>query len=319
MIRRIGTNPLKVLGVFRKTAEGGRIVPIDKGADREWLVPAGETHGAKDGELVEAEQDRSEEPPRPAEGAHRHAAGRPVRTESRVADRDPPARHPRRLPRRRDRRGRPAGARGPRRPRRPARPAACHDRPVRRARPRRRLLGACRRRAVERRRPRGLGRHRRCRPLRPPAARRSTARRSNRGNSTYFPDRVVPMLPDRLSGDLCSLHEGVPRACVAVRMRIDAGGHHDRSPLRARPHALRRHRCTTRRCRTPATAPRTRRCAPLMDEVIAPLYAAYEALARARAAAAAARPRPAGTADRAVRGRAASPRSPFANGSTRTA
>ncbi len=55
MIRRIGTNPLKVLGVFRKTAEGGRLVPIDKGADREWLVPAGETHGAKDGELVEAE------------------------------------------------------------------------------------------------------------------------------------------------------------------------------------------------------------------------------------------------------------------------
>jgi ribonuclease R len=45
-----------------------------------------------------------------------------------------------------------------------------------------------------------------------------------RGNSTYFPDRVVPMLPDRLSGDLCSLHEGVPRACIAVRMVIDAEG-----------------------------------------------------------------------------------------------
>jgi ribonuclease R len=39
-----------------------------------------------------------------------------------------------------------------------------------------------------------------------------------RGNSTYFPDRVVPMLPDSLSGDLCSLHENVPRACLAVRM-----------------------------------------------------------------------------------------------------
>ena len=45
-----------------------------------------------------------------------------------------------------------------------------------------------------------------------------------RGNSTYFPDRVVPMLPDRLSGDLCSLHEGVPRACIAVRMVLDADG-----------------------------------------------------------------------------------------------
>ncbi len=45
-----------------------------------------------------------------------------------------------------------------------------------------------------------------------------------RGNSTYFPDRVVPMLPDRLSGDVCSLHEGVPRACIAVRMKLDAHG-----------------------------------------------------------------------------------------------
>ncbi len=45
-----------------------------------------------------------------------------------------------------------------------------------------------------------------------------------RGNSTYFPDRVVPMLPDVLSGDLCSLHEGVDRACIAVRMVLDATG-----------------------------------------------------------------------------------------------
>ena len=45
-----------------------------------------------------------------------------------------------------------------------------------------------------------------------------------RGNSTYFPDRVVPMLPDRLSGDLCSLHEGENRACIVVKIQIDSAG-----------------------------------------------------------------------------------------------
>ncbi|MGH6828787.1 MAG: ribonuclease R [Rhizomicrobium sp.] len=46
-----------------------------------------------------------------------------------------------------------------------------------------------------------------------------------RGNSTYFPDRVVPMLPDDLSADLCSLKEGVDRPCLAVHMTFDANGH----------------------------------------------------------------------------------------------
>ncbi len=45
-----------------------------------------------------------------------------------------------------------------------------------------------------------------------------------RGNSVYFPDRVVPMLPEQLSADLCSLKEGVDRPCVAVRMVFDAKG-----------------------------------------------------------------------------------------------
>ncbi|HKK86372.1 MAG TPA: ribonuclease R, partial [Roseovarius sp.] len=56
LIRRIGANPRKVLGIFRKRSEGGRIVPIDKGDGKEWQVPDDATGGAKDGELVEAEQ-----------------------------------------------------------------------------------------------------------------------------------------------------------------------------------------------------------------------------------------------------------------------
>ena len=43
VIRQIGTNPQRIVGIFRKGSEGGRIVPIDKGADRQWVVPAEDT------------------------------------------------------------------------------------------------------------------------------------------------------------------------------------------------------------------------------------------------------------------------------------
>jgi ribonuclease R len=46
----------------------------------------------------------------------------------------------------------------------------------------------------------------------------------DKGNSTYFPDRVEPMLPERLSNGLCSLKEGENRACLAVRMVFDKDG-----------------------------------------------------------------------------------------------
>ena len=46
----------------------------------------------------------------------------------------------------------------------------------------------------------------------------------DKGNSTYFPDRVEPMLPHRLSSGLCSLVEGENRACLAVRMAFDKTG-----------------------------------------------------------------------------------------------
>ena len=54
-----------------------------------------------------------------------------------------------------------------------------------------------------------------------------------RGNSVYFPDRVVPMLPERISNDLCSLRPGEDRAALVVRIVIGADG-------RKRSHAFHR-------------------------------------------------------------------------------
>ena len=45
-----------------------------------------------------------------------------------------------------------------------------------------------------------------------------------RGNSTYFPDFTIPMLPSALCEDACSLNAGVDRQCMAVRMVIDRDG-----------------------------------------------------------------------------------------------
>ncbi|HET7448919.1 MAG TPA: ribonuclease R [Methyloceanibacter sp.] len=61
-----------------------------------------------------------------------------------------------------------------------------------------------------------------CSYIRPGNALDKEARK--RGNSVYFPDRVVPMLPERISNDLCSLKEDEPRACLAVRMVFDKDG-----------------------------------------------------------------------------------------------
>ncbi|WP_299327068.1 ribonuclease R [Parasphingopyxis sp.] len=58
--------------------------------------------------------------------------------------------------------------------------------------------------------------------VRPGSALDKEARR--RGNSVYFPDRVVPMLPEQLSADICSLKAGEDRAALACHMAIDKKG-----------------------------------------------------------------------------------------------
>ncbi len=60
-----------------------------------------------------------------------------------------------------------------------------------------------------------------------------------RGNSVYFPDRVVPMLPEALSNGWCSLRPQEDRGCLFVEMRIDADGRKTSAPVRPRPDAQR--------------------------------------------------------------------------------
>ncbi|MGE0747293.1 MAG: ribonuclease R [Rhodospirillales bacterium] len=102
-----------------------------------------------------------------------------------------------------------------------------------------------------------------------------------RGNSVYFPDRVVPMLPEALSNGLCSLKPDEDRGCLAVRMWVDADGN------------LRRHqfvrglmrsaaRLTYTQVQTAQDGSPDELTGPLREPVIAPLFAAYAVLRRAR-------------------------------------
>ncbi|MGE4373003.1 MAG: ribonuclease R [Xanthobacter sp.] len=102
-----------------------------------------------------------------------------------------------------------------------------------------------------------------------------------RGNSVYFPDRVVPMLPERISNDLCSLRPLEDRPAIAVRMVIGANG-------RKRSHSF--HRVLMRSAARLAYAQAQNAIegrtddttAPLLETVLKPLYAAYAAVKTAR-------------------------------------
>mgnify|MGYP000583388899 FL=1 len=282
LIRRIGTNPKRVLGIFRTRSEGGRIVPIDKSAASEWMVAEDATHGARDGELVEAEQagpkgrmglprarvvERLGDPSAPKAvsliAIHQH--GIPDSFPDAAIEEADKAK-PMDLRGRTDLRDMPLITIDPS-------DARDHD-------------DACYAHADDD--PKNPGGHvvwvaiaDVAAYVRPGTALDREARK--RGNSSYFPDRVVPMLPDRLSGDLCSLHEGVPRPCIAVRMQLDAEGNKighrfERALMRS---AASLHYAEVQEAMDGAPNDRT---GPLLEDVIKPLYAAYAALKTARAA-----------------------------------
>jgi ribonuclease R len=102
-----------------------------------------------------------------------------------------------------------------------------------------------------------------------------------RGNSVYFPDRVVPMLPERISNDLCSLVPGEARGALAVRMVIGADG-------RKRSHSFHRilMRSVAKLSYAQAQAAIDGRpddtTGPLLASVLRPLYAAYATVKLAR-------------------------------------
>ncbi|MEL6569915.1 MAG: ribonuclease R, partial [Pseudomonadota bacterium] len=102
-----------------------------------------------------------------------------------------------------------------------------------------------------------------------------------RGNSTYFPDRVVPMLPFELSADACSLKEGQPRRCLAVEMEFDKSGT-KRSHRFLRAMMKSAAGLSYSEAQTAIDGKPSDRAAPLLETVLRPLWGAYDAVKKAR-------------------------------------
>ncbi len=223
LIKKIGSGPRRMLGVYREGPEGGRVVSVDKRLDREWIIPKGAAGGAAPGELVEAEAtgegrrmglprgrvvERLGDPSAPKQvsliAIHQHdiPLDFPPEAEAEAAAAELPAPEGRT-----DLRDLPLLTIDPE-------DARDHDDAV------------C---AMPDDDPANPGGHvvwvaiaDVAAFVRPGSALDRAAR--ERGNSTYFPDRVAPMLPERLSADLCSLIEGADRPCLALRMVLGADG-----------------------------------------------------------------------------------------------
>jgi ribonuclease R len=103
----------------------------------------------------------------------------------------------------------------------------------------------------------------------------------DKGNSTYFPDRVEPMLPEVLSNGLCSLKQGENRACMAVRMIFDKDGKKTghkfmRGLMRSQA------KLSYEQAQSAIDGQHDDTTGPIMDAILYPLWNAYSTMLKGR-------------------------------------
>lgn len=279
IIKRLGAAPNKTLGVFRKLGRQGRVEPVDKKARHDFQIAEGDINGAIDGEIVviEPSRDRLMGLPR-ARIVERvgkasesrtisliaiHSHGIPDQFPQAVMDEAEKAKAAN-LDGRTDLRKVPLVTIDPP-------DARDHDDAVW---------------AAPDEDPQNKGGHLAIVAIadvshyvKPGSNIDKEALR--RGNSVYFPDRVVPMLPEKLSADLCSLKEGQDRAIIACHMKFGSDG-------RLKSHRFERAlmrsaaRLTYNEAQEALDGNPNAKTAPLLQGILKPLEACYRAMCKAR-------------------------------------
>lgn len=279
VIRKLGATPNRTVGIFRKLGKFGRVEPVDKKSRHDFHVAEGDTGGAADGEIVviEPTRDRTMGLPR-AKVLERvgrasesktisliaiHAHGIPDSFPQATIDEAERARPPQ-LEDRIDLRDVPLVTIDPP-------DARDHDDAVW---------------AQPDEDPQNKGGFKAIVAIadvsfyvRPGSQIDREALR--RGNSVYFPDRVVPMLPEKLSADLCSLKEAQDRAIIACRMKFGADG-------RLKSHRFERAlmrsaaRLTYNEVQEALDGRPNEKTKPLLEPILKPLEACYRAMCKAR-------------------------------------
>ncbi len=280
VIRRLQAAPQRALGIYREVDGYGRIKPIDKRAREDFIVAAGETLGARSGELVWAEVRRGARPLGPKMARVVECLGEAQGSRSisliTIHDHDIPTQFSKEAWRQAEEAG----------------PAAMDGRHDLRDVPLITIDGADARDFddavwaepdTDKANPEGW--HalvaiadvalyvRPGDPLDRDAC--------ERGNSVYFPDRVVPMLPEALSNGWCSLVPAEDRPCVAAHLWIDRNGRIVRHTF-VRAMMRSAARLTYDQVQAAHDGRPDDVTGPLLAPVIEPLYGTFHALVRAR-------------------------------------